>query len=1414
MALLDKVRKTLSNIGQRIDQNPTKTGVQLLPPVNIKQNVRNLLNTQVSVPKPVARLTTNLANITPGRIASQGLLQNKPLQSFAQAGLRATPLIQQPQRLLTEGILSKPVREAVPAATKGFAQSASFGLYRAPEPTTRSERIGSTVGQMAGFTIPFKGATALIGGGVKNIGRLGRVGRTLVDLAAGSTAVAASRPGSLKERAEAFKSDVTNPLSVGFSAAFPFAAAAGLSKAAFSKETKNALLNEPGIMSIVGRFRNLDSLDLTGQIQQKDFLKKQAGEILQEVSPDAYKQLSKIQKKDPELWLSQVVSTLEDKLVTAKDPILNMGMQAQPRRRLGIDTLEFSGKYDRGDVSKLQNKLDELLGTNQYVMSNKWKAKEGARQTAKQALESAADQGDEMAKNYLNEVNRLEEDIIKAQIVKDTPKLSVEPTGEVTKPVEMPQLNKQLESIQPAPKALGDPGISTKPQPEPQKAQTLRNLKQESVPLDNIISEAKKQIGTTPEPKDKNVKQVMDDLYTQWVSRYNPIEEASIRAKKTLKTKGAELRPEFDPEYLVRRLTGAGGIADQRFKTELNPIIKEMESLNIPKSDMDVYLANKRIAGFGKAGRDIYGADPKKAQEVVAAIESKYGNIQGIAQKMYDYQNKGFQEMVDAGFISPEAAQTIKSQNPDYAPLYRVMDEMDEYLGLPTRKTMQGTQPISKLKGSTRQIESPVESIIGNTFKQRAAIEKNRVAQSIVGLQNIADMGFTKASKASPETITVWNNGKKEYWNVGKDIAETAKGQNEEQMNLLLKVLQAPASLLRQGATGRNPEFLLPNIIRDQLDAGITSKYGYIPFVDFTSGLISMAKNDDVYKKWANSGAKIDLGEISGKKSIQELFNSKVEKKKLSTWLSQGLDVLGTLSEQPTRVGLFKKAYKKTGNELIAMMESRDATVDFARMGSKMKVANSIIPFLNVGVQGFDKLIRAVKNNPGRVALNAGIYGALPAIMTTLYNLNKDPEAYAEIPQYEKDSNFILVIGRNKNGTVDYLTFPKGNVIPTIANPIESFLAFTRNEDPEAFKQMLTQTLTSTLPVVGDGATAGEVATKTIGGLIPQGIKPLAENLLNKSFYKYDPKKEQSKEIVPYYMQNKPAYQQTYDFTPQMYQKIGAVFNASPLKVKNLMEGYLAGYTKIPSQIVEMMYKTSRGEEISPNEKTLMRRFIKQTYPNSGKEPEVKPEVPGLMERVTGKVGAAETAPVKEIKYKRASDNSSQTIKLSDLQKPTGTTLKDYLSSGNRESTIREIYKGYATGAIKEADMQSAFKTAGVTVKEAEDMVIKELPLAQKSSLVYDRLVSPTSTTKDLDSMVESKLLTTNVITELTDSGKITEEQSKALKNYLKQKSGKVSKGKKPKKFKPTKFKPIKLKGAKKTYLKQKKLTLKDLLRK
>lgn len=887
------------------------------------------------------------------------------------------------------------------------------------------------------------------------------------------------------------------------------------------------------------------------------------------------------------------------------------------------------------------------------------------------------------------------------------------------------------------PKVSLAPVTQTTPLQKLPMNQTARTNKSTSQPFDSIIAEGRKSIGVHKEKSGQNLKQTLDTLYTQWVDRFHPLSKASKQAKTSLKQQGAALRPEADPDYLVRRLTGAGSIADQRFQQKLNPILKEFEASDIEKADMDTYLAHNRMLGFDQVGREIYGVDAAKSQRVVQALEQKYPGIQNIAQKFYQYEDEGLQELAKSGFFSQADIQAMRSQNPNYAPLYRVMDEMDDYLGVPTRKTMQGTSPVKKIKGSKRQILSPVESIIGDTFRQRAAIEKNRVAQSIINLQKVADMGFEKVSKSTPETITVWNNGQKEYWRVGQDIADVAKGANEEAMNLMLKIAQAPAQILRQGATGRNPAFIIPNIVRDQLDASITSKYGYIPFVDYVSGLKSMIKNDEMYQSWQKSGAKIDLGEMSGRKSIGKYAGERASKKHLRNWLTEGLDVMGKYSEQPTRVGLYKKAFNKTRNPLLAAMESRDATVDFARMGSKMKTANSIIPFLNVGVQGFDKLMRSVKNNPGKVLLNMSLYAAAPAAAITAYNLKNYPEEYNEIPQYEKDSNFVIVKGRNENGTVDYFTIPKGHITPIAANPIQSFMEHLAGVDGKSFSELATSILSDTLPVIESGNTPKEVIAKTVGSITPQAIKPVVEDIANRQFYKYDAKKEaQGKDsgvIVPSYLKDKPAYQQTYEFTPQMYQKIGAALNVSPLRAKAFMESYLAGYAKVPAQMVEMLYSASRGEKISPNDKTVLSRFVKQTYPSSGgSKPKEKAKVPGLMERLTGKVGAVEDVGVtlpatKEdlsVLYKDA-DQIIKNFPSNRVKAQYGLvdkTLDEYQEEMRQAVEMKQRIEKEHPEKVFEIELDMYDKESGATVVDRTAWVVKQLQNSKDPKATIQKL--------------------------------------------------------------------------------------------
>ena len=80
--------------------------------------------------------------------------------------------------------------------------------------------------------------------------------------------------------------------------------------------------------------------------------------------------------------------------------------------------------------------------------------------------------------------------------------------------------------------------------------------------------------------------------------------------------------------------------------------------------------------------------------------------------------------------------------------------------------------------------------------------------------------------------VNIYDAGEKVSYEVQPDIYKAMNGLNKEASNILLKILEKPASALRAGAT-LTPEFALRNPGRDILNATIVSKSGFTP-VDFT----------------------------------------------------------------------------------------------------------------------------------------------------------------------------------------------------------------------------------------------------------------------------------------------------------------------------------------------------------------------------------------------------------------------------------------------------------------------------------------------------------------------------------------------------------------------------------------------------
>lgn len=975
------------------------------------------------------------------------------------------------------------------------------------------------------------------------------------------------------------------------------------------------------------------------------------------------------------------------------------------------------------------------------------------------------------------------------------------------------ELNKSLTSFENRTGAF-QMGIAGDPQLRKARPGSYTNVPEIDNPLlkrkpDELLNEARREIKPTTS-KSKSLGQMWKQFYTDYVNRFQPVEDIVNQIQKQTKT---EILPDYNPKTQIMRLLGAGGTAEQRHRKVLDPILKAIDKSEM--ADFDVYLKARRDIGFGSIGREVVGSDPIKAQAVIDALGSKYdlNKFDQVAQQLYKYQDENLYRLVQEGFIDQNTFNAIKGNNPDYVPFQRVMDDIDNFIGLPTRRLSQGTNPVKKLEGSERAVLSPIESIIADTYKMEAAVAKNRVARSIGQLSQILpDIGIKQVSKSSENTIPVWVGGKKMFYEVPDDVNRVIKGLNEEQQGIIVKVLSMPASILRQGATGRNIDFMIPNIIRDQFDAALNSKYGYRPFIDYFNGLAELIKyktgKPSLYEDWANSGGKIFYEMAGGRKAIAKEISDATKQKSLGNKFFRaiitGLDTMGEFSETPTRLGLYKRAYEKTGNKFISAKEAREGTLDFARMGAKMKTANAIIPFLNVGVQGFDKLMRTAKNQPQKLLLYGIIYGVAPQVALTVYNNTFHPEEYAEIPPEIKQDNFVFVTGRNKDGRVNYLTLAKGNVLPYIANPADNLLSVAAGYDRQKFSQLALTLLGEALPLIEPGKDLQQTVSKSVGSVIPQAVKPTIETLANYSFYK-------GREIVPSYLKNKPVIEQAYNFTETPYKYLGNVLQISPLKVKNFLEGTIAGYIKTPMQVLSIAQKISRGEKPSPNEIPVLRRFISETYDTSEqfkkkqqKEQETiaqkelnRKQIAPIQKRLFGEVSAAEEFL------------------------PANTTVAQMIQKQKKDSDMVSDYKDIITGKKIVNNVDEYLKeTYGSSSREVERKIIKNLDVSSRTPVVAELLKDKKTTTKEFESLISDSILTDDVAKNLLNNGNITEDAYKKLLSYMKWvKAGKKTKTstgtrKRAKKRAKPVFKAprITLKTVRpKQY---KKLTLKDLYQK
>jgi hypothetical protein len=707
---------------------------------------------------------------------------------------------------------------------------------------------------------------------------------------------------------------------------------------------------------------------------------------------------------------------------------------------------------------------------------------------------------------------------------------------------------------------------------------------------DKILSKIGEKVDT---PKRKHS---WSDYYKDFFDRLDPIQNAIKELgvdPKSLTTEGNPYqlaRMASDSKAKVKHMFERGVIDYKTLETtgkSFNEIIKPFgEDLG----GLKAYLISKRAVELEARGVKS-GFDLAAAQEVVSKGEATYSKA---ASELVEFQNGVLKYLKDSGALSEKTFQTLVETGKNYVSFKRVTEEGK------VSKTGRGS-PIKKIKGSELDIQDPFISMIENADVYVKLAEANRSKRAMVELaeaagdttlfekvpprmkevtvskSEVAKLFASKGIDADPEAFSifradskdlapnefdVFRDGKREVYRTTPEIAEAFKvlEGNTTAKSMVYRIARGITTAKRIGIS-LMPDFVLRNFIRDQITAGVFSKTNtkitdvFKTAIDTVVAMGDIGKKSDTYYNWLKAGgangAFIELRDIDS--SVYKLNQETGFMDKTWNLIKKPVEYMelaGSLAEQATRLAEFKRVTKGAASGAKVFeggFASREITVDFQRVGAKVSAMNAITAFMNVSMQGLDRSVRALKEDPTGIAKRAGLLITAPSIY--LWWANKDDERYKEIPRWQKDMFWIIPTDNwveeeipgeainlpehlkreGKNGRME---INKGTIF-RIPKPQELGILF--GSLPE---RVLEKFFTENPGAMKDfDDTLMNLITPSV---IPDIAAPAVEQFFNKSFFT-------DSKLVPGHLEGVlPQYQYT-DYTSEMGRRLGKMIAAVPL---------------------------------------------------------------------------------------------------------------------------------------------------------------------------------------------------------------------------------------------------------------------------
>lgn len=640
-------------------------------------------------------------------------------------------------------------------------------------------------------------------------------------------------------------------------------------------------------------------------------------------------------------------------------------------------------------------------------------------------------------------------------------------------------------------------------------------------------------------------------------------------------------------------------------------IMKPVHVNEDTRKDFMAYQVARRSEDYFKRGLELPDT-LETYQSTVKELEAKYPFFKSVFNDLFMYRVKMLGILKQAGIYNQEQLAKMVEENPNYAPLKRVVGDTKTSLGT-GRALGSGKKVIKGLRGGGQDIIDPEQSDIANTFTYRSVAMRNDILRTLADIadktegfgnvmakaelkskltqfsaesiqKQLEDLGvdpsgldpeamlriFKPDYLAGENQVVVYRNGKPEIYDINPYLYKSISGLSPELGGKVIETLAAVANLQKMGVVV-TPQFVARNLARDTVHSMITSNAGINP-IDMLSGFISVVTKDETFQKAMKSGGYSDYF-VNDQNHIRKITKDIMKgesKAKAALAMANPLEAirwLSDVSEFTSRTAEFKKVLKKQGNSQAdverAVESMRNLSVDFKMMGRWVKKTqwNRIDNFFNAQLQGFKNTAAVSIKHPFRTTIRAFTLVTLPTLF--LMYLNRDNEYYKELPQWRRDFFWNIPVGDPKSTNVFFM----------IPKPFEFGLVF--GAIPERMVN----------DIYGKDKHAWNGVMKAISDTIvpdfmPSALNPILEDMTNKTWSGRPILSEGDKRVIPEEQYN--------EYTSEVAKGIARLTKdlpvpdaiKSPKRIQHLIEGYTTTVGRVALTSIDQMTGAKTGVPI------------------------------------------------------------------------------------------------------------------------------------------------------------------------------------------------------------------------------------------